>query len=116
MIVELNNFISKEECDYLIGLIDKDHTRSSVAGVGNQQSVYDESRTSSTCNLSESDEKISKIKKKIAAYLGLPVSKGEPLQGQLYEPGQYFKPHHDYFVGDSYTNHWHIRAIELILL
>lgn len=105
MVVELNNFISKEECDYLIEVIEKDHTRSSVAGSGNQQSVYDESRTSSTCNLSDSDEKVSKIKKKIAAYLGLPISRGEPLQGQLYEPGQYFKPHHDYFTGDSYDNH-----------
>ena len=61
MVVELNNFISKEECDYLIEVIEKDHTRSSVAGSGNQQSVYDESRTSSTCNLSDSDEKVSKI-------------------------------------------------------
>lgn len=105
MIVELNKFLSKEECDYLIKLIDENHTRSSVAGAGDQQSVYDESRTSSTCNLPQDDDKVHRIKKKISAYLGLPIDNGEPLQGQLYEPGQYFKPHHDYFVGDSYTNH-----------
>ena len=41
---------------------------------------------------------MSKIKKQISETLGLELVKGEALQGQLYEPGQYFKPHNDFLV------------------
>ena len=37
--------------------------------------------------------------------MGLEPHKGEALQGQLYEPGQYFKPHNDFFSGAAYDMH-----------
>ena len=37
------------------------------------------------------------LKKRISETLGLELNKGEAIQGQLYEPGQYFKPHNDFF-------------------
>jgi len=48
---------------------------------------------------------MSKIKKQISETLGLELVKGEALQGQLYEPGQYFKPHNDFFSGPAYDMH-----------
>lgn len=105
MYIEIENFLSKKDCKYLISLIDSKHVRSTVAGPEDKQSVESDFRTSSTSTLPTDDTTIIKIKKKIANYLDIDISKGEDIQGQLYEPGQYFKPHHDYFSGDSYTNH-----------
>ena len=105
MYTEIKDFLSKKDCEYLKELIDESHVRSTVAGQSRDKSVESDYRTSSTTSLPEDDETVKKLHKKIAAYLGLDPNKGEQLQGQLYEPGQYFKEHHDYFDGDSYINH-----------
>jgi len=105
MITIIDNFLTKKECEYIKQLIDENHYRSSVAGVSREQSVESDFRTSSTCSLPPEDEKVFKIKKKIAAYLNIDIIRGEDIQGQLYEPGQFFKPHTDYFDGDSFYNH-----------
>ena len=102
--IEVPNFLTKEECEYFIQKIEENNQRSSVAG-GKEHSVISESRTSSTSTLPSSDEKVKYLKKKISYYLGQPEEKGEALQGQVYRPGQYFKPHPDYFEGESYNNH-----------
>ena len=103
---EIKNFLSKEECDYLISLIDKNNTPSMVVSEGVERDKYDTSRTSSTCNLPVADPEVIKIHKRIADKLGLDLSKGEHLQGQKYEPGQYFKAHNDWFGrGAAYNKH-----------
>ena len=101
---EIKNFLNKEECDYLINIIKKNNHKSKVVGAEGK-SVYEESRTSSTSNLPSTDTIVNKIHNKIASLLGLPISRGESLQGQLYEPGQYFKPHNDAFGENSYKTH-----------
>lgn len=103
--VFLDNFISKEECDYFIKLIDNNNYRSSVAGGKDTISTESDVRTSHSSTLPVDDEKVIFLKKKIAAFLGYPVEKGETLQGQLYNPGEYFKPHTDFFDPVSYKNH-----------
>ena len=105
MYTEVNDFLSKEDCNHLRALIDNQHVRSSVASEGRTKSIESDFRTSSTSTLDMEDKVVSKLFKKISAYIGIQPERGEELQGQLYEPGQYFKPHHDYFDGDSYTNH-----------
>ena len=45
---------------------------------------------------------IKDIHNRIAKELNLELVRGEALQGQLYEPGQYFKPHNDFFTGPAY--------------
>ena len=105
MYTEIKDFLSKEDCEHIKNLIDNQHVRSTVADTGRQQSVESDYRTSSTSTLNKDDKVVTKLHKKIAAYLGIDIAKGEELQGQLYEPGQYFKAHHDYFDGDSYINH-----------
>lgn len=102
---EIYNFLSESECKEIIELIDKNHSPSSVASTGKEFGIISQTRTSSTCNLDPNNPLVKKLHQKIADFLGLDISKGEGLQGQLYEEGQYFKPHHDYFSGDSYEKY-----------
>ena len=102
---EIPNFISHEECDEIIKLIDANHTRSSVVVGGTDRSDVTDHRTSSTSNLDTNNIIVQSVHKKIAETLNLPITKGESLQGQLYEEGQYFKPHNDYFSGPAYDMH-----------
>ena len=105
MIEQISNFLSKKDCQDIIEMIDSSHSRSSVAGSGKERSTYGETRTSSTSNLNDNNPTIKRIKKRIAKKLGLNINQGESLQGQLYKPGEYFKPHQDWFHDDSYKNH-----------
>ncbi len=106
MLQIIESFLSDEQCDSLIKMIDAHNVRSSVSGTGSDRSVTnDEFRTSSTCNLFKEDPLVVEVKEKVANLIGYPIEMGEDLQGQKYEPGQFFKPHYDFFEGDSYTNH-----------
>jgi prolyl 4-hydroxylase len=105
MITEIESFLSEEECNELVTIIDANHTRSSVVEGGTDISTVSETRTSSTCNLDSNNELVSRVHNKIAIHLGQQLSKGEGLQGQLYEQGQFFKPHNDYFSGSAYDKH-----------
>ena len=48
MLTEIENFLTKEECEKLIQLIDQNHHRSGVAGEGDELSTFSEHRTSSS--------------------------------------------------------------------
>tara|TARA_R110000765_G_scaffold172712_1_gene277608 strand:+ start:687 stop:1301 length:615 start_codon:yes stop_codon:yes gene_type:complete len=99
---EINNFIDPNEAKYLMRMIDKYAEKSMVVGLGKQANEYSVARTSCTANLVANDPTVESTHKKIAKYLGLNIKKGESLQGQRYEVGQYFRDHQDYFKGDSY--------------
>lgn len=103
VIREIPNFLTKKQCDHLISLIEKHNVRSSVAA--GDKNIQEDTRTSSTSNLSHEDKIVKQIFSKISKTVGRDEKYGEHLQGQKYEPGQYFKPHWDYFHGDSYNNH-----------
>ena len=105
MYTEIPNFLSHEECDIFISLIDKNNSRSQVAGSGYENSKIEESRTSNTSNFGDTMLLPRALKQKIAEHIGVDIQKGEALQGQKYEEGQYFRPHLDWFQGDAYTNH-----------
>ena len=102
---EIKDFLTLEQCQKLIKMIDANHSRSSVVVGGTDRSDVTDHRTSSTSNLDANHVLVREIKQKIADYLGLDVNKGEGLQGQLYEPGQYFKAHNDFFSGAAYDMH-----------
>ena len=99
---EIKNFIDPNEAKYLMRMIDKYANKSMVVGLGKNMNEYSLSRTSYTANLVANDPTVESLHKKIAKYLGLNIKKGESLQGQRYEVGQYFRDHQDYFKGDSY--------------
>jgi len=104
-IFTIPNFVSAEECDYLCSIIEANNTRSSVAGTGNNSSTYDAGRTSSTSNLMDTDKVVNAINRRMHEELNIPTGYSEPTQGQLYEVGQEFRHHTDYFEGDAYNNH-----------
>ena len=87
------NFISDEDCDLLIDMIDSD-SQPSTLYEGTEREGY---RTSYSCNVDPNDPDIRRIDKTICDLMGLPQSHSEVLQGQRYQVGQQFKDHHDYF-------------------
>ena len=102
---EIKNFLSKEDCLEVMGMIDLNHQPSSVVEGGDDVSTISKTRTSSTCNLDHNNPTVKRIHSKIANFLGINILKGEHLQGQLYEEGQYFKAHQDFFSGPAYDKH-----------
>ena len=98
----IRNFLNEEECDYICNLIKTNNQRSTVVGKGDEIKVYDEGRTSKSSFLSSEDDMVNKVDQKIADELNVPLSHSEPMQGQLYEEGEYFNDHLDYFDEVTY--------------
>jgi prolyl 4-hydroxylase len=99
-VIEIEDFLALDECEYFIKQIESNNQPSRVSE--NYTHNVSNFRTSSTCHLSQDDNHVYNLKKRIAEYINVPIIKGEPLQGQVYRPGQYFKPHNDSFNGNSY--------------
>lgn len=104
-IFTIDNFVKEEECDYLSTLIQKHSSRSMVADSNTNISKYHEGRTSSTSTLSDNDPIVQIINKRISEELNVPENYGESFQGQIYEVGQEFRHHTDWFSPDTYMNH-----------
>lgn len=89
----LRGFLTGEECHALCALIDERRRPSTIAddqGIANF-------RTSETCDLDNSHPLVAEVRERLSRLLGIPVSHGEPIQGQRYAPGQEFQPHTDSF-------------------
>ncbi|HOB13716.1 MAG TPA: 2OG-Fe(II) oxygenase [Novosphingobium sp.] len=93
----LRNFLSPEECQALIALIEANHRPSTIAD-SNGDTAF---RTSSTCDLQADEPVVARVVDRICALSSLAAEHGEPLQGQRYEVGQEFKAHTDYFEPDG---------------
>jgi prolyl 4-hydroxylase len=104
-IFTIPNFLTDEECDYLCDHIEKNNSRSMVAGKGIEKSVYNQGRTSSTSMLTDSDLTVQIVNNKMYTELGIDGSYSENTQGQIYQEGQHFNHHNDYFDNDAYINH-----------
>lgn len=90
-------FLGDAECRSLIAQID---------AVAQPSVAYtlpgdDDVRTSCTGDLDPRAPLVRAIDLRLAALLGLDPATGEPLEGQRYLPGQYFKPHMDWFAPES---------------
>ena len=90
------NFVSAEECEALIGLIEAERRPSTIANHNGDDAF----RTSETCDLKHEDAAVAVLNDKLAAISGIDPIYGERLQGQRYEVGQQFKAHTDYFEPD----------------
>jgi len=104
-IFELPALLSQQDCSALIQAIDQTLVPSTVT------TGPDDYRTSRTCHLAEAAPALTAdLDRRFAALLGVDPAFSEPLQGQRYDPGQYFKPHTDWFSPGTpeFEEHTHL--------
>ncbi|KAI4314712.1 hypothetical protein L6164_027592 [Bauhinia variegata] len=98
-----HNFLTKEECEYLISIAKPHMHKSTVVDSETGKSTDSRVRTSSGTFLARGRDKIVRnIEKRIADFTFIPVEHGEGLQVLHYEVGQKYEPHYDYFQ-DNYN-------------
>jgi len=92
-VYELPDFLLSEECEALMAAIDRQLVPSTVTHGDSQY------RTSRTCHLRSSDPELSaRLDARLVALFDVDSCFSEQLQGQRYDPGQYFKEHQDWFT------------------
>ena len=99
IIKTVDNFLSQEECNEIISLIEQNNQRSSIAGEEKNTRIITKSRTSNTSFLSNKNTIVNAIKQKISKILNIDTKQIESLQGIKYISGQYFLPHRDGYEG-----------------
>jgi len=88
----IHNFVTSEEASRLINIATPYYHRSSTARAGS-----DDYRTSESAMLPASEPVVNALRRRMAHFVGYPVAALEPLQEVRYTPGQFYKPHHDYY-------------------
>eukprot|EP00884_Botryococcus_braunii_P010480 jgi/Botrbrau1/19433/Bobra.0338s0056.1 len=92
------NFLSSDECDYLVGKARPMMVKSTVVDNETGKSVDSKVRTSTgTFFARQEDAVIERIEKRISLVTHLPEDHGEGLQVLHYQAGQQYEPHHDFF-------------------
>ena len=95
----VRDFLTRKECEGLVRMIDKDKIPSQILAPTEDP----EFRTSESCNFDSRRPLVRVIEDKLTLLLGIQPEHGETIQGQRYDVGQQFKPHHDFFyVGEPY--------------
>ncbi|RWR84508.1 putative prolyl 4-hydroxylase 10 [Cinnamomum micranthum f. kanehirae] len=111
-----HNFLSKDECEYLIEVAKPYMEKSTVVDSTTGQSKDSRVRTSSGTFLKRGRDKIIRnIEKRISDFTFIPVDHGEGLQVLHYEVGQKYEPHYDYFLDDYNTKNGGQRIATLLM-
>ncbi|EXC35294.1 Prolyl 4-hydroxylase subunit alpha-1 [Morus notabilis] len=111
-----HNFLTKEECEYLINLAMPNMKKSTVVDSETGKSKDSRVRTSSGTFLARGRDKVIRtIEKRIADFTFIPVEHGEGLQILHYEVGQKYEPHFDYFLDDFNTQNGGQRMATLLM-
>lgn len=93
----LQGFLTPDECRHLINLAEGRFQRSSVVDPTTGKNIEDKDRTSRSVYLNHGeDDIVQRIEQRAALALGVPLENFERLQVVKYEPGQFYKAHHDY--------------------
>ena len=87
----IDGIITPEECKYIIDQATPNFKRSAVVGSNGE----DSSRTSETAWVSRTDPVARKILAKALELTGKPIENCEDLQVVRYEPGTFYRAHHD---------------------
>ncbi|HEY0626600.1 MAG TPA: 2OG-Fe(II) oxygenase [Allosphingosinicella sp.] len=96
------DFLNADERQGLMDLIDRNAFPSGILG----ENADKEFRTSRSCNMELREPLVSLIDRRLSAALGISRRFSETMQGQRYEVGQQFKPHHDFFhKGEGYYDY-----------
>ena len=101
-VYELPGLLSHEECEQVIDAINASLQPSTVT---RGSSDY---RTSRTCHLRHNHPQLAaSLDQRFAALFGVDPRLSEPIQGQRYDPGEYFKEHTDWFTPgtEEYATH-----------
>ncbi|KAL6226972.1 hypothetical protein ACLB2K_000931 [Fragaria x ananassa] len=111
-----HNFLTQQECDYLIDLAKPHMEKSTVVDSETGKSKDSRVRTSSGTFLSRGRDKVIRnIERKIANFTFLPVEHGEGLQILHYEVGQKYEPHFDYFQDEYNTRNGGQRMATILM-
>lgn len=98
-VILINNFISDEDCDYLIKTYNEKVFRSKVV-----DGEVHPSRTSSTFYMPNNDPVCVKLREKTAEFLKIPIDNIESLQFLRYIKGERYLYHYDYLSTPNITN------------
>jgi prolyl 4-hydroxylase len=98
-VVKIHNFISDQDCDYLIQTYSDKVFKSVVVG-----GQVHQSRTSSTYYIPHNDPVISKIRVAVSEYLKIPESHIEGIQFLRYMKGERYLYHYDYLTDLACAN------------
>jgi len=101
-VYELPGLLHRDECDEVMEAINGSLQPSTVT---RGASDY---RTSRTCHLRQNHPELAeRLDERFAALLGVDSGLSEPIQGQRYDPGEYFKEHTDWFAPGTkeFTEH-----------
>ena len=101
-VYELPGLLQRDECDEVMEAINGSLQPSTVT---RGASDY---RTSRTCHLRQNHPELAeRLDERFAALLGVDSGFSEPIQGQRYDPGEYFKEHTDWFAPGTkeFTEH-----------
>lgn len=111
-----HNFLSREECEYLINLAKPHMAKSTVVDSKTGRSKDSRVRTSSGMFLKRGKDKVIRdIEKRIADFTFIPAEHGEGLQILHYEEGQKYEPHYDYFLDEFNTKNGGQRIATLLM-
>ena len=91
-VYELPGLLGRDECN---GVIEAINSALKPSTVTRGSSDY---RTSRTCHLRQNHPELAaRLDQRFAELLGVDPRLSEPIQGQRYDPGEYFKEHTDWF-------------------
>jgi prolyl 4-hydroxylase len=102
----VQGFLTQEECNELMGLIDATSRPSSLY----KGTEIDGYRTSYSGDLDPFHPLIQIVEGRMCALMGVDKRHGETMQGQRYAVGQVFKPHHDYFFASQ--AYWEMERVQ----
>ena len=90
----IENFLTPEECDYIIKISKPKLKRSEV--MGTKKNEISDYRTSDNVFMSRNEDPIlAKISDRVSKITGIPISHQEDIQILRYNEGKYYKPHYD---------------------
>ncbi len=96
---QVPGFLNQEECAHLIEVVRSELTPSTLLNHDGNDPEFRTSRTNNHGLLN--DQLGAEIDIRICRYMGINPTFSETIQGQYYLPGEVFKPHTDWFSGDS---------------
>ena len=95
----LDGFLTPAEADGIVALANGRYQRSVVVDETTGQHIHNQDRTSWSVFLDKSETPLIKaIEQRAAATAGVPEEYLERLQVVRYQPGQYYRLHHDYLT------------------